>query len=64
MAIRALHKKSYLETKLQLLDKTLTTLEQQRDAIENAEINKAVLDSVKCAGETLKKAKKKLYVPY
>lgn len=62
--MRALQKKSYLEKKLQLLDHTLTTLEQQRDAIENAEINKAVLDSIKAASKVLKKPKVKLYVPF
>lgn len=62
--MRALQKKSYLETKLQLLDHTLTTLEQQREAIENAEINKAILDSVKSASKILMKPKKKLYVPF
>lgn len=62
MALQALKKKKRLEKTLQQVDGTLTTLELQKDALEGANTNAAVLISMKDAAAALKNAHKNLYV--
>merc|ERR1712076_133617 len=50
-----LEKKRY-EKQLQQIDGTLTTLEQQREALESANTNTAVLQTMNVAAKALKKA--------
>lgn len=62
VALQALKKKKRLEKTLQQVDGTLTTLELQKDALEGANTNAAVLISMKEAAEALKNAHKNLDV--
>lgn len=62
VALQALKKKKRLEKTLQQVDGTLTTLELQKDALEGANTNAAVLISMKDAAAALKNAHKNLYV--
>lgn len=62
VAMQALKKKKRLEKTLQQVDGTLTTLELQKDALEGANTNAAVLISMKEAAEALKNAHKNLDV--
>merc|ERR1712113_462607 len=56
MALNALKKKKRYEKQLQQIDGTLTTLEQQREALEGANTNTAVLQTMSEASKSLKKA--------
>lgn len=60
LALQALKKKKRLEKTLQQVDGTLTTLELQKDALEGANTNAAVLISMKDAAAALKNAHKNL----
>ncbi|KAJ8977488.1 hypothetical protein NQ317_001771 [Molorchus minor] len=59
-ALQALKKKKRLEKNLQQIDGTLTTIEMQREALEGANTNTAVLNSMKKAAEALKGAHENL----
>ena len=56
MAIAALKRKKRFEKQLQNIDGTLSTVEFQLEALQNAQSNKAVLDSMKIGASALKKA--------
>merc|ERR1719431_1214723 len=58
MALNALKKKKRYEKQLQQIDGTLTTIEQQREALEGANTNTAVLQTMKSAADALKNAHK------
>lgn len=60
VALQALKKKKRLEKNLQQIDGTLTTIEMQREALEGANTNTAVLNSMKNAADALKAAHKNL----
>eukprot|EP00117_Sycon_ciliatum_P003021 scpid87398/ scgid7986/ Charged multivesicular body protein 4c; Chromatin-modifying protein 4c len=62
VAIQALKRKKRLEKQLQQIDGTLSTIEFQRDSLENAASNTAVLQSMGFAAEALKAAHKDLDV--
>jgi len=55
-ALQALKRKRRLEKQLQQIDGSLSTLELQIDALENANTNVEVLGSMKFASDALKKA--------
>ena len=55
-AVTALKRKKRLEKQLQQIDGTLTTIEQQRDALESANINTTVLQTMNSAAKAIKKA--------
>ncbi|XP_059477567.1 charged multivesicular body protein 4b [Neocloeon triangulifer] len=55
-AIQALKRKKRYEKQLQQIDGTLSTIEMQREALEGANTNTAVLQSMKNAAEALKNA--------
>ena len=55
-AINALKRKKRLENQLQQIDGTLSTIEFQRQALENANTNTEVLNSMKYAAVALKQA--------
>merc|ERR1711977_310088 len=56
VALAALKRKKRYEKQLQQLDGTLTTLEQQREALESANTNTAVLRTMNAAAKALKKS--------
>jgi len=56
MAIAALKRKKRYEKQLQNIDGTLSTVEFQLEALQNAQSNKAVLDAMKMGSSALKKA--------
>ena len=56
VALGALKRKKRLEGQLQQIDGTLTTIEQQREALEGANTNTAVLTTMGEAAKALKKA--------
>lgn len=62
MAMRALQKKKRLEKNLEQIDSTHVTLEIQKDTLQNAKTNAVVLESIKNAGEAIRKANIKLLV--
>lgn len=55
-AIQALKRKKRYEKQLQQIDGTLSTIEMQREALEGANTNTAVLTTMKLAADSLKKA--------
>lgn len=55
-AIQALKRKKRYEKNLQQIDGTLATIEMQREALEGANTNTAVLQTMKGAADALKKA--------
>lgn len=61
-AIQALKRKKRYEKQLQQIDGTLSTIEMQREALEGANTNTAVLTSMKNAADALKSAHKELSV--
>ncbi|XP_031619809.1 charged multivesicular body protein 4b-like [Contarinia nasturtii] len=61
-AIQALKKKKRFEKQLQQIDGTLSTLEMQREALEGANTNTAVLTNMKNAADALKAAHKHMDV--
>lgn len=60
MALQALKKKKRLEKNLQQIDGTLTTIELQREALEGANTNTAVLEAMQNAADALQSAHKNL----
>lgn len=58
VALQALKRKKRYEQQLEQLQGTLTTIETQREALENANTNSAVLDTMKGASDALKKSHK------
>nr|CAB3230650.1 charged multivesicular body protein 4b-like [Phallusia mammillata] len=56
MAINALKRKKRYEKQLQNVDGTLSTVEFQLEALQNAQSNKQVLDTMKVGAQALKKA--------
>lgn len=62
MALQALKKKKRLEKQLQQIDGTLSTIEMQREALESANTNTAVLTTMKDAADALKAAHKNMFV--
>ncbi|XP_068143972.1 charged multivesicular body protein 4 [Drosophila tropicalis] len=56
VALQALKKKKRLEKQLQQIDGTLSTIEMQREALESANTNTAVLTTMKNAADALKSA--------
>ncbi|CAD5114370.1 DgyrCDS3506 [Dimorphilus gyrociliatus] len=61
-ALQALKRKKRLEKQLQQLDGTLSTIEFQREALENASTNTAVLSAMGTAAKALKSAHKNMDV--
>lgn len=55
-ALQALKRKKRYEKQLGQIDGTLSTIEMQREALENANTNTAVLTTMKNASDALKKA--------
>jgi len=55
-ALQAIKRKKRFEKQLAQIDGTLTTLEQQREALEGANTNTAVLQTMNDAAKSLKKA--------
>lgn len=62
LALSALKRKKRLEKELQRNDGTLNTLEQQREALEAANINTTVLQSMNDAAKAIKKAHKDMNI--
>ncbi|KAI6652019.1 Charged multivesicular body protein 4b [Oopsacas minuta] len=62
VAIEALKRKKRLEKQLQQVDGTLSTVEFQRENLENVSINTEVLQNMSTAAKTLKETHKKLDV--
>lgn len=61
-AIQALKRKKRYEKQLQQIDGTLSTIEMQREALEGANTNTAVLKTMKNAADALKNAHLNMYV--
>lgn len=61
-AIQALKRKKRFEKQLQQIDGTLSTIEMQREALEGANTNTAVLTNMKNAADALKAAHQHMYV--
>uniref|UniRef100_A0A0K8TT00 Charged multivesicular body protein 4b n=1 Tax=Tabanus bromius TaxID=304241 RepID=A0A0K8TT00_TABBR len=61
-AIQALKRKKRYEKQLQQIDGTLSTIEMQREALESANTNTAVLTTMKNAADALKSAHKNMDV--
>lgn len=59
-AIMALKRKKRLEKQLQQIDGTLSTIEFQREALENANTNTEVLKNMSYAAKALKSAHQQL----
>lgn len=55
-AIQALKRKKRYEKQLQQIDGTLSTIEMQREALESANTNTAVLTTMKGAADAMKAA--------
>lgn len=61
-ALQALRRKKRLEQQLAQTDGTLSTLEFQREAIENATTNAEVLRTMELAAQGMKKAYQDMWV--
>lgn len=59
-AIQALKRKKRYEKQLQQIDGTLSTIEMQREALESANSNTAILSTMKQAADALKFAHKNM----
>jgi len=62
VALAALKRKKRYEKQLQQIDGTLSTIEFQTEALENANTNTEVLKVMRTAGQALKGAHQNLYV--
>lgn len=62
-ALQALKRKKRYEQQLAQIDGTMLTIEQQREALEGANTNTAVLTTMKTAADALKSAHQNMYVP-
>ncbi len=60
VSLQALKRKKRLESQLAQIDGTLTTLESQRESLENANTNMEVLVNMKFGAEALKTAQTKI----
>ncbi len=60
MALQALKRKKRYENQLQQIDGTLTTLEYQREVLENASTNAEVLKVMSSASKAFKGANQEL----
>lgn len=58
MALQALKRKKRYESQLQQTDGAITTLEGQREVLENANINNLAISSMKNARDALKSTQK------
>jgi charged multivesicular body protein 4 len=56
VALQALKRKKRFEKQLQQIDGTLSTLEMQREALESANTNTAVLQTMNAAAKAMKAA--------
>ncbi|XP_014247294.1 charged multivesicular body protein 4b [Cimex lectularius] len=54
VALQALRRKKRYERQLQQIDGTLSTIEMQRESLESANTNTAILQTMKLAADTLK----------
>lgn len=63
-AIQALKRKKRYEKQLQQIDGTLSTIEMQREALESANTNTAVLTTMKGAADAMKAAHQHMYKLY
>ena len=61
-ALMCLKRKKRLEKQLAQIDGTLSTIEFQREALENASTNTEVLKNMSYAAKALKSAHQQLYV--
>lgn len=61
-AIQALKRKKRYEKQLQQIDGTLSTIEMQREALESANTNTTVLQTMKNAADALKSAHQHMYL--
>lgn len=61
-AIQALKRKKRYEKQLQQIDGTMSTIEMQREALEGANTNTAVLTTMKNAADALKAAHQHMWV--
>lgn len=62
VALQALKCKKRYEAQLRQIDGTLTTIEYQREALENANTNAEVLQTMAVAASAMKNAHKNMYV--
>ena len=62
VAIQALKRKKRYEKQLQQIDGTISTIEMQREALEGANTNTAVLQTMGDAAKALKAAHQHMYV--
>ena len=62
LALNALKRKKRFEKQLQQIDGTLTTIEFQRESLENAQSNAEILKNMNYAAKALKAAHQHLYV--
>ena len=62
VALSALKRKKRYEKQLQQIDGTLSTIEMQREALEGANTNTAVLQTMGEAAKAMKAAHKHMYV--
>lgn len=60
--MQALKRKKRYEQQLAQIDGTMLTIEQQREALEGANTNTAVLTTMKTAADALKSAHQNMYV--
>lgn len=63
-ALQALKRKKRYEQQLAQIDGTMLTIEQQREALEGANTNTAVLNTMKTASDALKSAHQNMQVFY
>lgn len=62
VALQALKRKKRYEKQLQQIDGTLTTIELQRQTLEDASTSGQVLQTMKNAADALKKVHQSMYV--
>lgn len=63
-AIQALKRKSRFQKQLQQIDGTLSAIEMQREALEDANSNMVTITAMKSASDAMKKAHQNLYVVF
>lgn len=64
VALQALKRKKRYEKQLQQIDGTLTTIELQRQTLEDASTSGQVLQTMKNAADALKKVHQSMYVDF
>lgn len=60
VALQALERKNRYVQQLKQIDATMLTIEQQREALEGANTNNAVLTTMKTAADALKTARQNM----